>query len=87
MALINFMINLTIEGRIMIKRHYFQKRLKNHNHLFPLVWDLPPYEVARFGGELSKVMLEAAKRYICEKSVSKQKTLFKTTAFNNNSPH
>jgi hypothetical protein len=69
---------------MMIKRHYLQKRLKNPSEpfatLLPSVWNLPPYEVARFGGELSKVMLEAAQRYISEKSVIKQQTLFKATA-------
>lgn len=69
---------------MMMKRHYFQKRLKNHRGQFatllPSVWELPPYEIARFGGELSKVMLEAAERYISNKSVIRQKTLFKATA-------
>jgi hypothetical protein len=75
----------------MIKRHYLQKRLKNQSPqitpLLPSVWDLPPYEVARFGGELSQVMLEAAKHYIYEKIVCKQKTLFKSASFNDNPPH
>jgi hypothetical protein len=66
-------------------RHYLQKRLKNKNNRFltavPSVWGLPPYEIARFGGELSQVMLDAARRYISEQSISKQRVLFKQTAF------
>jgi hypothetical protein len=70
---------------MMMKRHYFQKRLKNHSAQLspplPSVWELSPFEVARFGGELTKVMLEAAQRYISEKSVLKQQSLFASNAF------
>jgi hypothetical protein len=77
------------KGKAMMKRHYFKKHLKNPSNQFttilPSVWDLPSYEVARFGGELSKVMLEAAKHYISEKSLLKQQTLFEQTAFQDKS--
>jgi hypothetical protein len=70
---------------MMMQRHYIKKRLKNQGNgfttLLPSVWTLSPYEVARFGGELSQVMLEAAQRYITEKSLFKQKTLFEQTIF------
>jgi hypothetical protein len=66
-------------------RHYFKNRLKNPNQRLlpdlPSVWDLPPYEVARFGGELSKIILEAVQNYIIQKGVLQQKTLFNAAAF------
>jgi hypothetical protein len=66
-------------------RHYLQKRLKNKNSHFltvaPSLWELPPYEIARFGGELCQVMFDAARRYISEQSIIKQRALFRQTAF------
>lgn len=66
-------------------RHYLKNRLKNQkgNLLTPTpsIWDLSPYEVARFGGELSKVMLEASKQYIFEQCYLRQKNLFDKEAY------
>ena len=36
----------------------------------PDIWKLPPYVVARFGGELSQIMLEAAQEYIYQKCLT-----------------
>lgn len=34
------------------------------------IWQMSPYIVARFGGELTLVMLEAAQNYIAEKCLT-----------------
>jgi len=66
-------------------RHYFKNRLKNANGNLitssPSIWDLSPYEVARFGGELSKVMIEASQQYIFEQCYLRQKNLFDNEAY------
>jgi hypothetical protein len=36
----------------------------------PDIWQMPPYIVARFGGELTQVMLKAAQEYIIEKCLT-----------------
>lgn len=36
----------------------------------PDIWQLSPYLVGRFGGELALVMLEAAQNYIAEKCLT-----------------
>jgi len=67
-------------------RHYLKNRLKSEsgNLLLsptPSIWDLSPYEVARFGGELSKVMIEASKQYIFEQCYLRQKNQFENEAY------
>lgn len=42
----------------------------------PDIWQMPPYIVARFGGELTQVMLEAAQEYITEKCLTEIRTSF-----------
>jgi len=50
--------------------------------LFPeSVWDLPPYVIARFGGELTQVMLSAAQQYISQQCLHKQQQIFEKAAF------
>ncbi len=36
----------------------------------PDIWKLPPYVIARFGGELSQIMLKAAEEYIYQKCLT-----------------
>jgi hypothetical protein len=72
-------------------RHFAKKRLKipNNMHLYPpspSIWDLPPYEVARFGGELSKVMLKSLEQYIFEKSYAKQRKIFQKLILSKKAP-
>jgi hypothetical protein len=72
-------------------RHFGKKRLKapDNIRLFPAspsIWDLPPYEIARFGGELSKVMLRSVEQFISEKSLTKQKKIFQSHLFTKNTP-
>ncbi|HEY8464679.1 MAG TPA: hypothetical protein VIM29_11830 [Bacillota bacterium] len=66
-------------------RHYLKNRLRSANGplltTVPTLWDLPPYQIARFGGELSKVMIEAAIQYIFEQSYLRQRISFETEAF------
>lgn len=56
----------------MTKRVYRKKLAPNQKlaSVTPEVWKLPPYVVARFGGELSQIMIEAAKEYIAEKCLA-----------------
>ncbi len=56
----------------MTKRIYRNKLGPNQKlaSLTPDIWKLPPYVVARFGGELTHIMLEAAKEYIAEKCLA-----------------
>jgi hypothetical protein len=68
-------------------RHYPKSKLFNHStsQLIPeeiSIWSsLPPYTIARFGGELSQVMLKAAEQYIFEKSLAYQQQSFEKAAF------
>jgi hypothetical protein len=71
------------EGKNLMLRHFERKRLKPPNHLTlfpssPSIWDLPPYEIARFGGELSKVILHSVEQFIFEKSYARQKMIFQS---------
>ncbi len=57
-------------------RHYSQRKLKNSDSeqkiglpLMP-VWKLSPYEIAKFSGELIKVMTDAAESYVYQKTLS-----------------
>lgn len=42
----------------------------------PDIWQMPPYIIARFGGELTQVMLEAAQKYITEKCLTEIRKSF-----------
>lgn len=69
-----------------MNRHFKKTKLFNRS-LFPIlphdksIWDLSPLAVAQFGGELTRVMLEAAEQYIIEKSLLNQKKVFEDAAF------
>lgn len=71
-------------------RHFKKKKLYNHSRMLLManenIWNLPPMEIARFGGEISKVMLEAAEQYILEKSLFEQKKRFERAAFHQSKP-
>ena len=76
-----------------MNRHYRQARLKNidpHQHLFlppnQSVWQLSPYAVAQFSGELIQVMTRAAQNYIYEKSLSEIKKEFQRKLLQNQNP-
>lgn len=83
---------------IIMIRHFSKRKLKNPNLNRKLVlfqkqtfcedsfWQMPPYIIAKFGGELTQVMLNAAEQYIFEKSLAKQKKDFKKEAFQNEKP-
>ncbi|HOJ78383.1 MAG TPA: hypothetical protein PLZ08_06370 [Bacillota bacterium] len=68
-------------------KHYHKKRLINPNNQTPLsltnssVWELSPYQIAKFGGELAQVMLEALEQHIYQKCLSRQQQIFHKTAF------
>jgi hypothetical protein len=74
-----------------LNRHYRQIKLKNPNPLQRLtippltsVWNLSPYEVAQFSGELIQVMAHAAQNYIYEKSLFEIKKEFHRELENKN---
>lgn len=72
-------------------RHYQKNKLFNRStsHLLsdePSIWSMGPYFLARFGGELSRVMLTAAEQYIFEKSLAFQRQSFEKAAFSKSSP-
>jgi hypothetical protein len=74
-------------------RHYRQTKLKNTdpNQRFNYpsvasVWQLSPYEVSRFSGELLQVMANAAQLYIYEKSLSEIKKEFQRKLIQNQNP-
>ncbi|MGE5604946.1 MAG: hypothetical protein ACM3YE_04555 [Bacteroidota bacterium] len=56
----------------MAKKVYRKKLAPNQRLASPAldIWQMPPYIVARFGGELTQVMLEAAQKYITEKCIT-----------------
>ena len=54
-------------------RQIYRKKLAPNQKLAsitPDIWKMPPFIVARFGGELTQIMLEAAQEYITKKCVS-----------------
>jgi hypothetical protein len=76
-----------------LNRHYRQLKLKNPNpsqrlNISPLtsVWNLSPYEVAQFSGELIQVMTHAAQNYIYEKSLLGIKKEFQRELMQNKNP-
>ena len=76
-----------------MNRHYRQIKLKNLNpsqrlNIPPLtsVWNLSPYEVAQFSGELIQVMAQAAQNYIYEKSLFEIKKEFQRELMQNKNP-
>jgi hypothetical protein len=78
---------------IFLIRHYRQTQLKNphpNQRLFSpyinSVWQLSPYAVAQFSGELIKVMADAAQHYIYEKSLSEIKKEFQQKLQHNQNP-
>lgn len=72
-----------------MNRHYAKTKLFNPStrrlaamaDFGQSLWELPPYVIARFGGELSKVMLEAAQDYIYLRCLEQQRQTFKGAAF------
>gem|GEM_PF-711158 len=75
-----------IKEVILLKRHYVKAKLFNHSgrpiDIFPeSVWNLPPYVIARFGGELTRVMVSAAQQYISQQCLNKQQQIFEREAF------
>lgn len=56
----------------MTRRIYRKKPVSKQKFALPTpdIWRMPPYIVARFGGELSQIMLNAAENYIVEKCLS-----------------
>lgn len=56
----------------LTKRIYRKKLSPNQKlaSLTPDIWNMPPYVVARFGGELTQIMLKAAQEYITEKCLT-----------------
>lgn len=54
-------------------RRIYRKRMGSNRKtasITPDIWNLPPYVVARFGGELAQIMLKAAQDYIAEKCLT-----------------
>jgi hypothetical protein len=86
---------LAERGEVML-RHYPKKTLKNltptpklTQKLNPVensVWELPPYVIAKFSGELVKVMSEAAEQYISERCFRELKKDFDQEAFQLKNP-
>lgn len=62
----------------MTRRAYRKKISPNQKiaSITPDIWKLPPYVVARFGGELTKIMLKAAQEYIIEKCLTEVRHSF-----------
>ncbi len=56
----------------MTKKIYRKKLASNQRlaSLTPDIWQMPPYIIARFGGELTQIMLQAAQNYITEKCLA-----------------
>lgn len=63
----------------MTRRIYRKKAGPNQKiaSITPDIWKLPPYVVARFGGELTQIMLNAAQEYIVEKCLTQVRYSFK----------
>ena len=82
----------------MMMRHFSEQKLRNSvpgqrmvslkKQPFPeeSFWQMPPYIIAKFGGELTQVMLKAAEQYIFERSLAAQKKDFNNEAFHNEKP-
>ncbi len=70
----------------MTKKVYHKKLASNQRLASPTpnIWQMPPYIVARFGGELTQVMLEAAQEYIAEKCLSETRKGFEREITNQN---
>lgn len=56
----------------MTRRKYYKRPGPNQKiaSTTPDIWKLPPYVIARFGGELTQIMLNAAQEYIVAKCLS-----------------
>lgn len=72
-------------------KHYHKKRLINLNQsslrlIHSSVWELSPYQIAKFGGELAQVMLKALEQHIYEKCHSRQQQIFRKAAFSASDP-
>lgn len=70
----------------MVKKVYHKKTVSNQRLASPTpnIWRMPPYIVARFGGELTQIMLEAAQEYIYEKCLSEARKVFNEEITNQN---
>lgn len=69
-----------------MQRHYPKTKLYPNSKLTldqnqSSIWELPPYLIAQFGGELSRVMLEAAQEYIFQTVLAQEQKVFRQTAF------
>ncbi len=75
-----------------MKRHYAAKKLRFTLDPKELAryeedfWNLPPYLIGRFGGELSRVMLEAAQQYIFDQTLGAAQSRFDAAAFPDKKP-
>lgn len=71
----------------MTKQVYRKKLTPNQKvaSITPDIWNMPPYIIARFGGELTQIMLEAAREYIAERCLTEvQKSFNKEIAVDQN---
>jgi len=62
-----------------LARRVYRKKLGSNQKIAsitPDIWKLPPYVVARFGGELTQIMLKAAQDYIVEKCLTEVRHSF-----------
>ncbi|TCL58295.1 hypothetical protein EDC14_104331 [Hydrogenispora ethanolica] len=75
-----------------MKRHYAAKKMRfslgrDQMHRYESeLWNLPPYFLGKLGGELSRVMLEAAQSYIFQKSLEESHRSFDAAAFPDKKP-
>jgi hypothetical protein len=74
-------------------RHYQYHQLKNIDprwHFNPPVlhsiWELSPYEISKFSGELFQVMADAAQNYIYQKSLAAIRKEFQQRLTQNQNP-
>lgn len=68
-------------------RHFSKHKLKNSSTGAKLVqprgsvWQLPPYEIAYFSGQLFQVMMNAAQDYMANRSLQELHREFARNAF------
>lgn len=72
----------------MAQKIYRKKLAPNQRFALPTpdIWQMPPYIIARFGGELSQIMLEAAREYITEKCLTEIQKGFNKEINNDQNP-
>jgi hypothetical protein len=74
-----------------MRRHYSAKKLKpalytQLRQAETVLWNQPPYLIAKLSGELTRVMIEAAQQYIYEKTLSELRRGFRHAAFTDENP-